>query len=62
MARDPKGIYREAQESATATVPGLQTAYEPPERPDLIIDCEYETAEAAARRVVALLTEKGYIR
>ena len=62
MARDLKGIYREAQESATATVPGLQTAYEPPERPDLIIDCEYETAEAAARRVVALLTEKGYIR
>jgi len=62
MARDPKGIYRQAQASATATVPGLQTAYEPPERPDLIIDCESETAQAGARRVVALLTEKGYIR
>jgi adenylylsulfate kinase len=62
MARDPKGIYRRAQGGATATVPGLPTAYEPPERPDLIVDCEAEAPETAARRVVTLLAEKGYIR
>src|SRR5579864_3255948 len=62
MARDPKGIYQSAHGSATATVPGLQTAYEPPEKPDLIVDCEAETPEAAARRVIAFLIEKGYIR
>jgi len=62
MARDPKGIYRHAQGSTTATVPGLQTAYEPPESPDLVVDCEDEGLEAAAQRVVALLVEKGYIR
>jgi adenylylsulfate kinase len=62
MARDPKGIYRRKQASPTEKVPGLQTAYEPPEKPDLLVDCEAEAPEAAARRVLALLTEKGYIR
>jgi adenylylsulfate kinase len=32
MARDSKGIYRKAREGAANTVPGLQAAYEPPER------------------------------
>jgi adenylylsulfate kinase len=62
MARDPKGIYQQAQGSPTAKVPGLQTAYEPPEAPDLVVKCEGESPEAAAGRVVALLVEKGYIR
>jgi adenylylsulfate kinase len=62
VARDPKGIYRQAQGSAIAKVPGLQTAYEPPESPDLVVDCEAESPESAAGRVVALLVERGYIR
>jgi adenylylsulfate kinase-like enzyme len=64
MARDPKGIYRQAQAGRTATVPGLQSAcaYEPPQTPDLVVDSESETPEAAARRVLAPLIEKGYIR
>ena len=61
MARDPKGVYRQAQCGATATVPGLQTPYEPPESPDLTVDCEAEPPQAAARRVLSLLAEKGYI-
>lgn len=40
MARDPKGINRQAQGSPTAKMPGLQTAYEPPETPDLVVKCE----------------------
>ena len=62
MNRDPKGVYRRAQGDAAATVPGLQSAYEPPEKADLVVNCEAENAETAARRVVALLLEKGYIR
>lgn len=42
--------------------PELQTAFEPPETPDLVTKCEGESPEAAAARVVALLVEKGYIR
>jgi adenylylsulfate kinase len=62
MARDPKGVYKQAQGNPAAKVPGLQTTYEPPETPDLVVKCEDESPEAAARRVVALLVEKGYIR
>jgi adenylylsulfate kinase len=62
MARDPKGIYRQAQGSSMAKVPGVHTPYEPPETPDLVVKCEGESPEAAAGRVVALLTQKGYIR
>lgn len=61
MARDPKGIYRQAQSSATTTVPGLQTAYEPPESPDLTIDCEADSPQSAATRVLSLLVEKRYV-
>jgi hypothetical protein len=35
IARDPKGIYRNARQGAAGNVPGLQTAYEPPEDPDV---------------------------
>jgi len=31
VARDPKGIYRKARAGESETVPGLQSAYEPPE-------------------------------
>lgn len=59
MARDPKGIYRAAREGAAATVPGLQSAYEPPERPDVVVNAGRETADAAAERVIRLLEDRG---
>jgi adenylylsulfate kinase len=62
IARDPKGIYRQGRDGKTASVPGLQAAYEPPESPDLVLHGDAETPEAAAQRVLALLIEKGYIR
>lgn len=51
MARDPKGIYR----NAAADVPGLHEAYEPPEKPDLVIDGLRESPIDAAKRIMALL-------
>lgn len=61
MDRDPKGIYRQALEGGAAKVPGLQTPYEPPETPDLVLHCDEEAPEAAAR-VVRRLTEIGWAR
>jgi adenylylsulfate kinase-like enzyme len=56
MARDPKGIYRTA-----TNVPGLQVEYEPPESPDMVVECEQEPPDDAARRLVALLKERGLV-
>ncbi len=36
--RDPKGIYKRAATGQTATVPGMQTAYEEPVRPEITLD------------------------
>jgi adenylylsulfate kinase len=60
-ARDPKGIYRKAREGGTSTVPGLQTIYEPPEGPDLVVRGDRESPEDAAARVVSKLIERGYL-
>ena len=54
MARDPKGIYR----NAAGDVPGLQAPYEPPEKPALIIDGLCQSPDEAARRILALLPLK----
>ena len=61
MARDPKGIYRQAREGAAANVPGLQAAYEPPDAPDVLVAGDAESPGAAAARVVAKLIEKAYL-
>lgn len=61
IARDPKGIYRQAREGAAANVPGLQAAYEPPEAPDVLVHGDTESPDTAAARVVAKLIEKAYL-
>lgn len=62
IARDPKGIYRKARQREADAVPGLQSAYEPPANPELVVDGCREMPEAAARRVMMKLGEKGYLR
>lgn len=66
MARDPKGIYRQAHEGVARHVPGLQTAYERPVNPDLIVHAggkpgTDELPGMGARRIIAKLEEKGYL-
>jgi adenylylsulfate kinase-like enzyme len=34
---------------STATVPGLQSSYQPPEHPDLVVNGDRESPDAAVR-------------
>lgn len=61
VARDPKGIYRQARQGRASTVPGIQSEYEPPEHADLTIHGDRESPEAAAARLIAKLIEKEYL-
>jgi adenylylsulfate kinase len=61
-ARDPKGLYRAAREGRSATLPGLQAAYEPPARPELVVKGDAGSPEEGARAVLALLEQRGWIR
>jgi adenylylsulfate kinase len=47
MQRDPKGIYRRAAAGAAATVPGVQSPYEPPVNPEITLDCQAPPAHGA---------------
>lgn len=61
MARDPKGIYRRAREGRAETVPGLQTAYETPVKPEVVVQGGLEAPEDAASRILKKLAEMGYV-
>ena len=61
-ARDPKGLYRAAREGKSATLPGLQAAYEAPEQPELVIRGDAGTPEEGARAILGLLERRGWLR
>jgi adenylylsulfate kinase len=58
-ARDPKGLYRSG---ATATLPGVQAAYEPPLAPELVVHGDRGTPAESAARIVALLEMRGWLQ
>lgn len=61
IQRDPKGIYRKAQQGEAEHVPGLQTRYEPPQDPALVVRGDQDDPQEAARHIVDLLVTKGYV-
>ena len=61
-ARDPKGLYRAAREGKSATLPGLQAAYEAPEQPELVVRGDAGTPEESARAILGLLERRGWLR
>ena len=61
IARDPKGIYRNAREGKVTTAPGLQSTYEPPQDPDIVVCSDKEPAASAAYRIVEKLREQQLI-
>jgi bifunctional enzyme CysN/CysC len=59
--RDPKGLYKKARRGDLKNFTGIDSPYEPPEKPELRIDTTTTTPEAAAETIVAYLTDKGFV-
>jgi adenylylsulfate kinase-like enzyme len=57
-ARDTKGLYRNRSVSA---LPGVQAAYEPPLVPELVVHGAEGTPAAAAEKIIAFLSRRGWI-
>lgn len=53
--RDPKGLYRRAEEGALSTLPGMGAPYEPPLHPEIIVRSGQESSEAAAAKIADFL-------
>ena len=57
--RDPKGLYKKARRGELKNFTGIDSPYEAPESPELIIDTAAMTAEEAADQVIAMLRAQG---
>jgi adenylylsulfate kinase len=58
-SRDTKGLYQRARAGVVKDFTGISSPYEPPERPDLILDTGSQSLELCVDRVVALLLKRG---
>jgi bifunctional enzyme CysN/CysC len=58
--RDPKGLYKKARRGEIPHFTGIDSPYERPERPEILLDTSLLSAEAAADRIIATLVEGGY--
>ncbi|MCY4137527.1 MAG: adenylyl-sulfate kinase, partial [Rhodobacteraceae bacterium] len=56
--RDPKGLYAKARKGILANFTGIDSPYEPPEKPDLRINTTKVTADEAANDVIGFLGSK----
>ncbi len=63
--RDPKGLYKKARAALAAGkgmgFTGIDDPYEAPEKPEIVIETETSTPEAAAEQIFAYLEKGGYL-
>ena len=59
--RDPKGLYARAAEGKIKNFTGIDSPYEAPESPEIIVDTYQGSAEDAARRVIGALRERNIL-
>ncbi len=59
--RDPKGLYARAAEGKIKNFTGIDSPYEAPESPEVVVDTANSSAEEAARRVLHELRERGIL-
>jgi adenylylsulfate kinase len=60
--RDPKGLYKKARAGELKGFTGIDDPYEPPAKPELVLDAGAKSAEALADEVIAYLKRAGKIR
>jgi bifunctional enzyme CysN/CysC len=60
-ARDPKGLYRRARAGEIRNFTGIDSAYEPPLDPELVLTGSDVAPATLAERVVELLRQRGIV-
>lgn len=61
-SRDPKGLYKKARAGEIANFTGIDSAYEAPEAPDLVVDTGTLSVEQSVQRLIDYLVARGIIR
>ena len=60
-ARDPKGLYRKARAGELRNFTGIDSAYEAPQDPDIVLKAAERQPDELAATVVAWLVERGHL-
>jgi len=60
--RDPKGLYRKARAGQLPDFTGIDSPYEPPESPEVVIDAANTAPAEAVAAIMAKLREAGILR
>ena len=60
-ARDVKGLYKRARAGEIKNYTGIDSPYEAPENPELIIDTDKETLDESVSKIYSFLERKGII-
>jgi len=59
--RDPKGLYKKARSGQIPNFTGVDSPYEPPQSPELVLDTTSSTPEQCADTVIEYMLEHRYI-
>jgi len=61
LERDPKGFYKKAHKGEIKDYTGIDSNYDEPVNPDLVIDTDEDTVEEAVRKLVFFARESNVI-
>ena len=61
IRRDPKGLYKKAQAGEITNMTGLQSPYEEPTNPELVLDTEKNTPQECLDAIISKLKQHGYL-
>ncbi|MDH3972884.1 MAG: adenylyl-sulfate kinase [Deltaproteobacteria bacterium] len=59
--RDPKGLYKKARNGEINNFTGIDSTYERPEKPEIVLDTSKMSVEEGLNVLVSFLHKKGYI-
>lgn len=53
--RDPKGLYKKAREGKIKEFTGIDSPYEPPENPEMVVDTQHNDLDTCVQQVVSYI-------
>ncbi len=59
--RDPKGLYKKARAGEIPHFTGIDSPYEPPENPELVLNTAAHTPDELVDQILAFLQQRGHI-
>jgi len=60
--RDVKGLYQKARKGDIKNFTGINSPYEPPVKPELVIQTEKQTLQESVELVIRMLENRGIVR